>query len=67
MTIFAITVQRRASDRAPVVVEYRQRGGLPMRREGDLELAEEYSGNADISLFWDSAADFGRGLPQRLR
>ena len=41
MNIFEITIQRRDGDQAPVVVEYRQSGGLPVRNKGRLELAEE--------------------------
>ena len=41
MNVFEITIQRRAGGQAPVVIEYRQSGGLPVRNEGRLELAAE--------------------------
>ena len=41
MNIFEITIQRRTTDHAPVVVEYRGSSGLPVRNEGTLELTEK--------------------------
>ena len=41
MNVFEITVQRRVGDCAPVVVEFNQGVGLPVRNEGRLELTEE--------------------------
>lgn len=60
MNIFEITVQRRTGDDTPVVVEYRQSGGLPVRNEGRLDLAAETL-NAQVS-----ALDYGRTLGKAL-
>lgn len=60
MNIFEITVQRRTGDDTPVVVEYRQSGGLPVRNEGRLDLATETL-NAQVS-----ALDYGRTLGKAL-
>ena len=60
MNVFEITIQRRAGDQAPVVVEYRQSGGLPVRNEGRLELTEEVL-NAQVTPL-----DYGRALGKAL-
>ena len=60
MNIFEITIQRRSGDHTPVVVEYRQSGGLPVRNEGRLELTEEIL-NAQVTPL-----DYGRALGKAL-
>ena len=75
MNILEITIQRRAGQVAPVVAEYRQSGGLPVRNEGRLELAAEdllvhgtpldYGRTLGKALFRDDVRDaFARALAQ---
>ena len=75
MNILEITIQRRAGQVAPVVAEYRQSSGLPVRNEGRLELAAEdllvhgtpldYGRTLGKALFRDDVRDaFARALAQ---
>ena len=60
MNVFEITVQRCVGGYAPVVAEFNQGGGLPVRNEGRLELAEEML-NAQVTPL-----DYGRVLGKAL-
>ena len=59
--------RNRRSKYAHIAAQIDPESGRITEAEGAKRYLEEYFGDADISIFWGSVADFGRELAQRLK